>query len=245
MKLVSRICGSLAVCLIFIVGACDTLRGVDTKGTLQAEVTEFVDASTDIAETSAALATSINATAARARTEIAMIDGVNAQLALTLRAALPPTQQIVSNQGPVTPEFDSSVLGQFTPTPGAGGESAITPSGDSNQLTQVGVALNVREDIDGCAAGLQTQVPASSPRLYATTRILNALAGAQVSVTWTANGQVVYSNSAYGLPQDDPDFCVWFYIEPTDVTFAPGEWAIQFSINGQPVGSPSVFTMTG
>ncbi len=120
----------------------------------------------------------------------------------------------------------------------------MTPSGESNQLTQVGVALGVY-DSDGCATGLQTQVSSGAPRLYATTRILNALAGSQLSVTWTASGQVVYTNNAYTLSENDDDFCLWFYIEPTDVNFAPGEWSIQFLVNGQLAGSPSVFTMTG
>ncbi|MBE2184345.1 MAG: hypothetical protein IAE89_13020 [Anaerolineae bacterium] len=241
-----RIHALFAVCLICIVSACGSLGGADTKGTLQAEATAFVDASTQIAQTSLALATSVNATAAMARTEIGFIDGMNAQLAQTLRAAVPPTQQIVSNQGPVTPGFNSALPGQFTPSAGGSdpGAEGNVQTGETNQFAQVGVATGVH-DSDGCATAIQTQVSSSTSRLYATARILNAAAGTQLSVTWMANGQVVYTNSAYSLPQDDSDFCLWFYIEPTDVSFATGEWSIQFLINGQPVGSPSAFTMTG
>lgn len=227
---------------LWIVSACGALSGVDTPATLQAEVTEFALESTDIAQTLSAQATSAFQSAEMARTEVIFLDGVNQQLAATMRAASPPTQQVISDQAIVTPGMNAPLPDQFTPTPNSDGGQVVS-SPDSNQLTEIGAALAVRES-DDCAVGLQTQISASSPRIYATTRILNALNGTQVSAAWNYAGDTVYTNTAYEIPRDDDDFCLWFYIEPTDVAFTPGDWSIQFMVNGvaQPLSSFSIIS---
>ncbi len=232
-----RLLGLWLLCVL--VAGCGIVNSNDTRATLAAEVTAFADESTQIALGINARATLVAATAAVARTEAANVDGVNVQLASTMRAAIPPTQQIVANSGPVTP----GMMGPIDAMPTADPNQPIPEGGAVNQLTQVGVALTVR-DSDGCAVSIQSTVGAGSARLYATTRIINALGGTAISATWSTAGQVVYSNSAYQIPQDDADFCLWFYIEPTDVTFSPGTWEVQFLVNNQPTGQTAVFTMT-
>jgi hypothetical protein len=230
---------TLLVLVLLCMTGCGALNSTDTRGTLAAEATAFVDESTQIALSINQRATQVAATAAIARTDAAFIDGVNVQLAATMRAAIPPTQQIIANSGPITPGMMATLDTPRTADPNV-------PTADPaavNQLTQVGVALAVRE-ADGCAASLQSSVSATAPRIYATTRILNAAGGTAISASWSSAGQVVYSNSAYQIPQDDDDFCLWFYIEPTDVTFSPGDWQVQFLVNNQPVGAPAAFTMT-
>jgi hypothetical protein len=225
---------------LWIISACGALSGVDTAATLQAEVTEFALESTGIAETHSAQATGAFQSAERARTEVVYVDGINQQLAVTMRAALPATQQMISDQAIVTPGMNAPLPGQFTPTPNLDG-GQIASNGGSNQLTEIGVALAVRES-DDCADVLQTQISASSARIYATTRILNALNGTQVSAAWNYAGESVYSNTPFVVPRDDDDFCLWFYIEPTDVAFTPGDWSVQFVVDG--VAQPlAPFTM--
>jgi hypothetical protein len=236
-------------CGALLAGGCGTLSGADQQGTLSAELTEFVEESTAIASTLQARTTEIAATSAWSATSVFLLDGINQQLAVTMRAAIPPTRQIVSAEGPVTPGMNAPLPGEWTPTPLNGSPAAtpdpnVTSAADTpNQLTAVGPALAVRES-DGCAASVQTMIPASSPRIYATTRILNATAGTSVQASWSLGGAVVFSNNPYTIPQDDADFCVWFYIEPADVNFAPGDWSLQFLINGSPAGSPAEFTLT-
>lgn len=225
-----------AVCAL---SACTAFGSTDARGTAQAEVQAFGQESTAIAQAAIAQGTAGMQTAVFARTEAAIVEGINVRLAETMRAVMPPTQQIVNSQGAVTPGMNAPLPGQFTPTPGMG----TAGDGTSNQITEAGMALAVR-DSDGCAQQVLSQVSAQAPRLYATARVRNALASTQVSVSWLVSGQVVYTNSAYTLPQDDPDFCLWFYIEPVDVSFAPGDWAVQFLLNGQPAGAPAPFTMT-
>lgn len=239
----------IALAVTLTITGCGVLDGSDQRGTLAAEVTASLDEATAIARTVAWRTTEVAATSAAAATAIFQLDGVNQQLAVTMRAANPPTRQVVDDTGPVTPGLNAPLPGEWTPTPTGGSQAepgdiaATPPAGTANQVTAVGPALAVRES-DGCAAGIQTSIPASAPRIYATTRILNATTGSSVQAAWSSGGQVVFSNTPYTLPADDPDFCVWFYIEPADVTFAPGDWSLQFLINGQPAGSPAPFALT-
>lgn len=232
-----------------ILSGCGVLSGADQQGTLSAELTQFQGEATTIAQTLQARNTEVASTVAWARTSVFQLDGVNQQLAVTMRAAIPATQQIVSADGPVTPGMNAPLPGEWTPTPLPGAAintpdpNATVPAGGANQVTAVGPALAVR-DSDGCAAGVQTAIPASVSRIYATTRILNATAGTSVQAAWSNEGSVVFSNNPYTVPADDADFCVWFYIEPTDVNFAPGAWSLQFLINGSPAGSAATFTLT-
>ncbi len=235
---------------ILLLSACSTLDGSDQRATLIAEVTDSVDQATTVARTLTFRSTEVAVTAAAAATTIYQLDGINVQLAATMRAAIPPTRQVVFDTAPVTPGLNAPLPGEWTPTPLPGaavaqpGAGAATPAPDQqNQLTVVGPALAVR-DADGCAVAVQTSMPASSPRIYATTRILNAAAGTSLQAAWSSQGQVVFSNDPFTIPEDDPDFCVWFYIEPADVTFAPGDWSLQFLVNGQPAGAAAPFTLT-
>lgn len=232
-----------------LLGGCGALSGADQQGTLAVELSQFQGESTAIAQTLQARSTDVAATVVWAATSAFQLDGVNQQLAVTMRAAIPPTQQIVSADGPVTPGMNAPLPGEWTPTPVPGAAvstpapNITAPSGGANQLTEVGPALAVR-DSDGCAAGIQTTISASSTRIYATTRILNATAGTSVQASWSNEGIVVFSNNSYTLPADEADFCVWFYIEPADVSFTPGAWSLQFLINGSPAGNPASFTLT-
>lgn len=232
-----------------LLSGCGALSGADQQGTLAVELTQFQGEATAIAQTLQARTTEVAATTAWAATSAFQLDGVNQQLAVTMRAAIPPTRQIVSADGPVTPGMNAPLPGEWTPTPIDGSSvstpnpNATPPPGGVNQLTTVGPALAVR-DSDGCAAGVQTSISASAPRIYATTRILNATAGTSVQASWSSGGSVVFSNNPYTLPTDEADFCVWFYIEPADVNFTPGDWSLQFLINGSPAGNPAAFTLT-
>jgi hypothetical protein len=117
----------------------------------------------------------------------------------------------------------------------------ITPTG-INQFTQIGTAAQVRES-DGCASGLQSEFSSNSPAIYITARVLNAVAGATVGAEWIYEGNVIFQSSSYSIPEDDDDFCLWFYIEPTDVQFTPGNWLARFTLNGTAVEPTASFTI--
>lgn len=229
--------------LMFCLGACNAFGSVDTRATMQAEQTAFVEESTQIQGTLNARGTEVVATARAAQTYVANAEGINRQLAVTLRAINPPTQQLVDTSGLVTPGMNANP-GEFavsTPVP-ASIDGTPAAGNSFNQMTQVQTAAGVR-DADGCASGTQTQFSTGASRIYLTGRILNATAGTQVGAEWLYEGQVVVRSDPFSISEDDPDFCVWFYIEPTDVAFSSGNWSARFLINGTAVEPAASFTI--
>lgn len=233
----------LAVALL-IASACGALEAPDPAATLQANRLAFETEATSIAQAAQAQATEISGTAVAAETIVAQGDLINQQLLLTLRAVIPPTQQIVNEGEVVTPGHVAS------PAPG-GVVAAVTPganpdagqvSGDSSTLfTQVQTALTVR-DSDGCADTLQDAFPADIGRIYITTRALNIRAGTVMRVQWTYEGDPAFTES-FTVEQNDDDFCLWFFIEPTEIAFSPGNWTVQLFENERPIDPVVAFTI--
>lgn len=245
---------------LLLLTGCTTLGGSEDPALMQAEVTALVDEATRIAVGNQQIATEIAATVAAAQTAVTVQEGVNRQLALTLRAVVPPTPQIVASSGIVTPGMNAPLVppSPIPPQPGVGAAAPtlapgsmqptlapVPPAGmldSSNQFTAVATSAAVNE-ADGCAVSFQASFPLSTPRIYATTRVLNARGGTSVLVEWSFNGQAALRSSAYTIPQDDPDFCLWFFLEPTDVPFQAGSWSVQFYADNQPVLPVAQFTM--
>lgn len=236
----------LGLCLTS--AACQTLTGSGiSRPTLEAELTALVDEATAIATSGIANGTQVARTVQAAETSATNLRGINRQLVVTLRALVPPTQQIVIFSGAVTPGYNEPLPGQ---TPVAIGSAAPTPqtstedivTGAANQFTQITTAAAINSS-DGCAASPQTTFSTMSSRIYATARVLNITAGTRVFVEWRYNGQTVATSVTYTVPQDDPDFCLWFYLEPVDVPFQAGTWSAQFFVNSSPVTPVAEFTM--
>lgn len=231
------------VIVLICTAGCGTLGASESAPTVQAEVTALADEATLIAQASENDATQIAVTVAAAQTAAAFQEGVNRQLVVTLRAVVPPTMQVVADTGIVTPGMNAPLNSApmadgMTPEPGA-----ISASADGmNTLTQIGTTTVVNES-DGCASGLQTSFTAATPRIYASTRALNIRGGTTVFVEWRYNDQVVASSLTYTVPADETDFCLWFYLEPTDAPFVAGNWSAQFYIDGSPVTPAASFTM--
>jgi hypothetical protein len=64
-----------------------------------------------------------------------------------------------------------------------------------------------------------------------------------MNVEWLHEGQIVYTDSWVVAPTGG-DFCVWYFITPEDVTFAPGNWTVRLLADGAQVGSTVPFTIT-
>lgn len=233
---------------VLLMGACTGLDpNVLNPATMQAELTAIADEETRIAEAGTALRTQVAATAVAAETYVVRADGVNTELVRTMRAVMPPTRQLVDTSGGATPGLnaplspaDAAFLtpnapGTMADTAAMAGAPAPIPGDPSarNQLTEVGVSLDVRES-DGCAADSTTQFSAAVPRIYATARALNIVGGTSLYVAWSYEGASVSQSSVYTVPSDDDDFCIWFYLEPTDAALSAGAWSVQFFIDGAP-----------
>lgn len=238
----------LLLLLSLTIAGCDTLGGsTASRPTLEAEMTAMVDEATLMATAAIAYGTEVARTVQAAETSAANLTGINRQLVVTLRAVVPPTQQVIARVGEVTPGYNEPLPGQeplaiLAATPPAGGSVDVMTSGTSNQFTQITTAAMV-QDADGCAVGPQTSFSTTTSRIYATTRVFNIVGGTSVFVEWRYNGQLVATSTTYTVPQNDPDFCLWFYLEPADAPFVAGSWNVQFYANGSPVTPTADFVL--
>ncbi|MBK8025640.1 MAG: hypothetical protein IPK19_30680 [Chloroflexi bacterium] len=224
--------------------ACSALTPEDPAATLRAEREGYVAEATQIAANGLAAQTQVVETVAAAQGQLSQIEARNAALLLTLRAAVPATQQIVSDSGVVTP-------GQVaTPAPpgsvgSAGGATQPAPGGNSvaggTQFVDVATALTVR-DSDGCADVIQSAFAADIQRIYVTARAFNITAGTTMRVEWLYLGEMTFTES-FTVDVNDDDFCLWFYIEPTETVFSPGSWSVQLYANDQSIAPAATFTI--
>lgn len=227
--------------LAVVMGSCSALGSDNPAATQQAEVTGYISESTAIAQRIANAGTQAAATAAAAETYVAQIDGINRQVVATLRASLPPTPQVVTAIDPSLP------VGTILPGSTSGsdmndamGEMPANTIAQFLQFTQT--ATSVRNS-DGCAENVTNQFSSAAAEIYATARALNVVAGTELGVEWSFNGQVVYTSS-FVVEQNNPDFCFWFFITPADVPFTPGDWSVRMLVNGAPI-QPFNFMISG
>ncbi len=192
---------------------------------------------TTLRQTLEAEANSVEATAVAAETYVMLREGVNAQLLATMRAVIPPTQQIIQ-------QFDSGTpgLNQAPGLPGVSGETT-TVDGSGTQFTQSVTTDSVNEN-DGCAIGNRSSFTTSDARIYVATRAFNITAGTAMSAVWSYEGTVVYDLDAFTVSENDDDFCLWFYVDQESVTFSPGSWSVQVLANGQTIDSAVPFTIS-
>lgn len=236
---------ALGALLVIAASACSALTPENPAATLQAQRSSLIDEATSIAQAAQVQGTQVAATAVAAQTYVALMEGRNRQLIATMQVAFPPTQAVVQNNGPSTPGqmATTAPLGSFdeaTP-PAQGSESGASGSLGDTQFTQVLTASSVRE-ADGCADVLSTSFPADVQQIYITTRALNVKSGTEMRVEWYYEGQMTYTES-YTIPSDDDDFCMWFFIAPTDTVLSAGSWSVTLLANGQAVASPANFTV--
>lgn len=119
---------------------------------------------------------------------------------------------------------------------------AATPDPTQPSLTGSVVAQSV--GADDCAIAPAATFPTTVTELFVVAVAANLRAGSPISARWQREGveQVRYDWT--------PDFdiqqgCIWFRMPASDVTLSAGNWGVQLDLNGQPVGTPIAFTLTG
>ena len=221
---------------------CSALSSEDIPGTVAVESTAYAAEATAMVLDLQAQGTAIYATAVYAETYVTQMDGINRQMVATLRAAVPPTQQVVQGRDTSQPLI-SGLEGvpleampddtQAASGAGAGSSSGIT------EFQPVQTASSVRSS-DGCADVLANEFSVDTPIIYATARAFNMRAGTDMNVEWSFEGQVVYSWQ-FVVDVDDADYCLWFSMTPQDAPFTPGDWSVRMLANGAPLPSPANF----
>lgn len=216
------------VVLLVLLSACGILNKPDVPATLRVENTAYIAEATVIAQSSTARAIEVAITEQWAGTTVAQTSNLNRVLLATAHAVIPPTPQRQVGGTPIS-TFVASADGGSTPAPG------------SSQFVNTGVTSRKR-DSDGCAEGYETQFTPDISTIYAITQAVSISAGTVMAVSWSYDGQVI-SESSYTVSQDESNFCIWFYIDSSSVTFSPGSWAVRFSADGQPVDPQVAFTI--
>jgi hypothetical protein len=217
-----------------LIGACSAFNTTDTAGTAVAQATSLVAEATTIRQTIQAQAAQVEATALAAETYVMEREAINAQLLATMRAAIPPTQQVIQQNDGGTPGLND--------VPNVQGDGNTADAGIGTRFTQV-VTTDAVSDADGCAIGSRTSFTSSDARIYIVTRALNITAGTEMSAEWSYEGTVVYDLDVFTVTENDDDFCLWFYIDPESVTFSPGSWSVQLFANGVAVEPALTFTI--
>ena len=214
--------------LLFAVSACQVFQSEDIQATVVANSAGYVTEAAGIGQTALAQHTRVIGTARAAETYVVSMNEVNRQLLATVRVVNPPTAAVYSNP--------SAAL---APAPNV---EAGTPAPPTLAFTEISTASAVR-DSDGCADVLQTEFSADTSRIYVTGRALNIRAGTRMSVQWSYDGQVRFEEP-WTVTSSASSFCFWFYAEPSNFEFTPGQWTARLFADGVTVEPPAPFTIT-
>jgi hypothetical protein len=226
--------------ILLLLTACETQN---IEATLNAGNDTYATEVAALQATAVFRSTEVVATARGAETYVAQANVYNQQLLATVRAGDVPTvavvQGFVDDASVAMSEGDNTVIANSTP--------GALPNASANiegiQFTEVGVTSSVR-DSDSCASFLETQFTTTTSRIYVTTRALNIRAGTTMRAEWSLGGSLAAQDS-YTVPADDADFCLWFVLDSSFVTFTPGSWSVRLFANGTPIDPAVDFTIVG
>lgn len=203
-----------------VLAGCQVFRGADVPATRQAENIAYIAEATSIPRTHQAEAAAVLGTVQAEATYVAQQEAINLALALTVRAGDPPTiERIVGN------------------APGTAG----TPGSGEMQFVEIQTASAVR-DSDGCADAAQSQFTADTPQIYVTARVLSIRSGTRMDAEWRYEGEVVWQDS-WTVPADAENFCLWFYVDSSEVSFSPGNWSVRLYADGVSIAQAATFTI--
>lgn len=170
-----------------------------------------------------------------ARQRLQQISTNTASLSGTLRARGYEPDTLAA-----TPAADSPAAPDASVPPGTLASTlAITPPGalaatdDAERqrpsLSDFRVGRSV--GADDCVSQPQATLPRAAERIYTSARARNLAAGATLITRWFAAG-VERTSFTYTAERDTADHCFWFYIEPSDTPFTPGEWTVRWEMDG-------------
>lgn len=193
---------------------------VELEATLYAEAEAIVAEATAIRVTAEARVTQAAGTMTAAEAYLNRRRTVNASLLATARANVQPTAQVIANVFMGTPDAIQRGERWFVKT---GTTTSIQPN-------------------SGCAIAPQNQFPVDTREIYATFEAHNIASGTPLSASWSYEGQVVHQES-FNLDGSYGFICLWFSINQSTVTFAPGTWSVQLFAEGFPLEGPMLFTL--
>ncbi|HVU09725.1 MAG TPA: hypothetical protein VHD90_00550 [Phototrophicaceae bacterium] len=149
---------------------------------------------------------------------------------------LTPGAPQVNSQGSAQGNSQLTQSTATLPAPAPG-----NPNNTNSPLSQVELATQVGSD--DCAINPTTSFSSSATDIYVVA-VANIAAGANLTATFSANGQDVKT-----YPWK-PNFavhnkCIWFHLPASDVAFTPGNWSVTLTVDGQQIGQPIAFVIGG
>lgn len=108
-----------------------------------------------------------------------------------------------------------------------------------NLVTSEGVGSN------DCALSSVTAFSPDTAQIYIVATASNVTAGSTLTAQWYLNDTLLVKQDF--SPKDDiNNNCIWFYAEPVDFPFTPGNYRVDLLINGNAVaGAQANFTIQG
>jgi hypothetical protein len=151
-------------------------------------------------------------------TQLAQLEQQNAELLATIDAV---TTLGVS----VQPRFTT------TPTP-----AAISTLNNGGSYDDARTASGI-DEATGCAVDEKARFPLDAPIIYLTTVGRGIQVGDVHQVRWLMNEQVQDESVEWVADQDYPEICIYFWLEPSDVSFEVGQWSADLYVNDQRVAA--------
>ncbi|TVR24271.1 MAG: hypothetical protein EA396_01890 [Anaerolineaceae bacterium] len=133
----------------------------------------------------------------------------------------------------VTPFATETLEPASQPTP-----PPTTPPSFPDNLRDVVLASSLADN--DCAAQTVTAFDTTAPRLYVVARAFDITPGTRISSVWLRGDEVLASFDF------TPDFtidnaCIWFFADPSDFDFTPGDYTVQLQIDGELAAPPVDF----
>lgn len=239
--------------IILLLSACSGPSSVEQ--TLVAENQILSTQIADIRSTATVEADRILITLEHAQTEVRAVDNQNLNLIATLVERGTPIEAIggitplAATAAPATPPDAASTpvvtedAGTQSGNPTATAEAAISastvtvagPPRLSNIVTAEGI------DENDCAVNPTSTFSTDTAEIYVVAIAANLQPGTTyVTSRWRQEGIEVVT---FDFNPEFSEGCLWFFIDQTDIAFAPGNWSVELEINGGLVGAPVPFTI--
>ena len=128
--------------------------------------------------------------------------------------------------------LDGPVMEAHSRLGDAPGSEYASPSGTLSEL-QLGTSVGADDCVDTPQSSFSQ---AATNSIYVSAMARNKPAGVTLQSIWS------YSGDERVRFDYTPDFhiqenCIWFFIEPSDTEFTPGEWRVELNVNGAPFGA--------
>ena len=186
-------------------------------------------------ETHAATLVALQATAdgaSRMGTQVVQLGAQNRSLQGTIDAAfagVSPQQTLIPQ--PAAPQPGETLQPGVGSTPlfPANNPPTATPN-ISATFVQATTATTVSNDT-GCAQDSVTNFETTEDQIFMVTVARNVEPGTTFYTRWLRQGGTSFETVSWTPEEFFEEVCIWFYIEPSDLTFQAGSWSVELVVN--------------